>query len=140
MNYNYNPYYRPINIFTMQTQITSFLTKEEENLDKYLKKIISKSNRLHNNGTLKCQYCKRQIYFTDRFKQKNGVSATYDFVEPKESFKNEKDYYSMYNCVLSCYRCYKLKEKKSYKELVDKLYQTLRHKLDEKYETPMILD
>lgn len=142
LNYFYNT-------LPMQTQITSFLPKtstksafiktkvNRRGISKIMKDIILESNRKHNGGRLKCQYCKQNIRFTGR--QKRNCSVMFNYVYPKEHFKSENDYYGYYNCVACCRRCHLLKKEKPYSFLVNELMKK-NQQIPFAYEIPMILD
>ena len=145
MNYNYNPF-RSFRTYPMQTLLDSYLmppppkrrpVEKIEKIDKR-KKIILESNRKHNNGQLKCQFCKQNIYFTG--KQRKPYSVSFNYVCPKEYFQTEDEYYSYYNCVACCQHCNLTKKDKSYDFLVKEIYNISRIKIPKYYETPMILD
>ena len=149
MNYKYNPFlsFRSYPMQT-QTQIDSFLMppsapktinrQNRRGISKTMKDIITTSNRKHNGGRLKCQYCKQGIRFTGR--QKKNCSIMFDYVYPKEVFKTEDEYYSYFNCVASCRRCHLLKKEKPYHVLVTELFKKSRLQISPTYEIPMILD
>ena len=145
------------NTYFMQTNIKSFLQHQPNNfpfnannksfikpkskkyfLTKDFKDIILNSNKIHNNGKIKCQYCKQNVRYTGR--QKKNCSIMFDYVYPKEVFKTEEEYYSFFNCVASCRRCHLLKKNKPYNILVTELFKKFRLQIAQTYEVPMILD
>lgn len=143
MNNKYNSFLS-FRSYPMETQIDSFLMpppapkSPKREISKVMKDIIIESNRKHNGGKLKCQYCKQIVRFTGR--QKKSYTVSFNYVYPKETFKNEDEYYGYYNCVVSCRRCHLLKKDKPYYVLVAELFNKLRIRIPTTYEVPMILD